>query len=83
METSDVKFKINYLGSFEEEGLAAHNKYRKIHKAKPMRLDGSLTQQAMNYAERLASEGRLQHSSPTERPGQGENLARRCGSRGL
>ena len=59
METSDVKFKINYLGSFEEEGLAAHDKYREIHNAKPMILDDSLTQQAMNYAERLASEGGL------------------------
>ena len=83
MKTSDDKFKINYLGSFEGEGLAAHNKYRKIHNASDMRLDDSLTKQAMNYAERLASEGRLEHSSRTERPGQGENLARRCGSRGL
>ena len=69
-----------YLGSFEKEGLAAHNKYRKIHAAKPMRLDSSLSQQAMRYAQRLAGIGRLQHSSRSERPGQGENLAMRCGS---
>ena len=83
METSDVKFKINYLGSYEGEGLAAHNKYRKIHNAKPMRLDRSMTQQANNNAQRLASTGTFQHSSGTERPSQGENLAMTCSSGGL
>ena len=83
MKTSDVKFKINYLGSYEGEGLAAHNKYRKIHNAKPMRLDRSLTQQARAYAQRLARTGTFQHSSSNERPGQGENLAMACGSGGL
>ena len=79
MKTSDVKFKINYLGSYEGEGLATHNKYRKIHNAKPMRLDRSLTQQARAYAQRLASMGNLQHSSSND----GENLAMACGSGGL
>ena len=68
-----------YLGSFEKEGLAAHNKYRKIHAAKAMKLDSTMSQQAKAYAQRLAGIGRLQHSSKSERPGQGENLAMRCG----
>ena len=72
-----------YLGSYEEEGLAAHNRYREVHEAKPMRLDSSMTQQARAYAQRLARMGTLQHSSSSERPDQGENLAMACGSGGL
>ena len=68
-----------YLGSYEGEGLAAHNKYRKIHDAKPMKLDSTMSQQAKAYAQRLADMGRLQHSSKSERPGQGENLYKACG----
>ena len=64
------------LGSFAGEGLAAHNKYRKTHGAKPMKLDGTMTRQATAYAARLAGIGRLEHS---EIPGQGENLAMACG----
>ena len=71
------------LGSFEGDGLAAHNKYRKIHAAKPMKLDSGMSQQARAYAQRLADMGRLEHSDRSERPGQGENLARACGSGGL
>ena len=63
--------------------MAAHNKYRKIHDAPLMRLDSSMNQQARSYAQRLARMGSLQHSSSSERPGQGENLAMACGSGGL
>ena len=72
-----------YSGPYEEEGLAAHNKYRRIHDAPPMRLDSSMSQQAAAYAQRLARMGKLQHASSSERPGQGENLAMACGSGGL
>jgi len=78
--TSNLQF---YLGSYEEEGLIEHNKYRKIHDAPPMKLDSRMTQQAAAYARRLAGMGTLQHSSSSERPGQGENLAMACGSGGL
>ena len=71
-----------YLGSYEEEGLVAHNKYREIHGAQRMRLDGSMIRQARAYAQRLVRMGTLQHSSHSERPGQGENLAMACGYRG-
>lgn len=72
-----------YLASFAGEGLKAHNKYRKIHNAPAMRLNDDMSQQATAYAGRLASMGKLQHSSSSERPGQGENLAMFCGSGGL
>ena len=42
-----------------------------------------MNQQATAYAQRLARMGSLQHSSSSERPGQGENLAMACGSGGL
>jgi len=38
-----------------------------------------MNQQAAAYAQRLARMGSLQHSSSSERPGQGENLAMSCG----
>ena len=63
--------------------MAAHNKYREIHDAPLMTLDSRMSQQARAYAKRLANIGSLQHSSSSERPGQGENLAMACGSRGL
>ena len=72
-------FKINYLGTFEGEGLAAHNKYRKIHEAKLMKLNSDMTKQATKYAKVLADEGSLHHSDSKD----GENLASRCGPGGL
>ena len=42
-----------------------------------------MNQQAAAYAQRLARMGTLQHSSSSERPGQGENLAMACRSGGL
>lgn len=72
-----------YKGSYEQEALEAHNNYRRIHDAPPMRLDSNMNQQAAAYAQRLARMGTLQHSTSSERPGQGENLAMACGSGGL
>ena len=48
-----------------------------------MSLDSSMSQQATAYAQRLARMGKLQHSSSSQRPGQGENLAMACGSGGM
>lgn len=70
-------------GSYEEEALQAHNNYRRIHDAPPMRLDFGMNQQAAAYAQHLARMGSLQHSSSSQRPGQGENIAMACGSGGL
>ena len=68
-----------WSGSFDEDGLAVQNKYRRIHNAPDMSLDSGMSQQAAAYAQRLARRGSLQHSSSSERPGQGENLAMSCG----
>lgn len=66
------------LGSFEEDALEEHNKYRRIHDAPDMSLDYSMNQQATAYAQQLARRGTLHHSSSSQRPGQGENLAMLC-----
>ena len=63
--------------------MAAHNNYRKIHAARPMSLDAEMSREANAYARKLANMGTLKHSSSSERPGQGENLAMACGSGGL
>ncbi len=60
--------------SFEEAGLRAHNIFRKIHKSKPMKLDDDLSKEAAEYAKKIASEGKLEHSKTED----GENLAMGC-----
>ena len=68
-------------GSFAERGLKAHNKFRKVHGAPDMKLDEEMTKSAEKYAKKLADMGTLQHSSSSERSGNGENLAMKCSSR--
>ena len=68
------------LGSFAESGLKAHNKYRKVHGAPEMKLDEKMTRSAEEYAKKIARMGRLQHSSSSERSGNGENLFMACSS---
>ena len=48
-----------------------------------MSLDAEMSREANAYARKLANMGTLKHSSSSERPGQGENLAMACGSGGL
>jgi hypothetical protein len=54
--------------------LAAHNRERARTGAPPLAWDADLATAAAAYARELAPRGRLAHSSPTTRPGQGENL---------
>ena len=56
--------------------LKYHNFYRARHNAPRMSLDSSLNAAAQSYAEKLASQGTLVHSSN----GDGENLGIQCGS---
>ena len=66
--------------SFEQFHLDAHNKYRKVHNAPSMTLNSKMSKEAEEYAKKIAKLRRLQHSSPKERNGQGENLAYSCKS---
>ena len=67
-------------GDFAQNALKAHNKFRKVHGAPEMKLDEEMTKRAEEYAKKLARMGRLQHSSSSERSGNGENLFMACSS---
>lgn len=62
------------LSRLEERVLAVHNRERAAAGAAPMRWDGKLALDAAAYAPVLAQAGKLTHSTPGSRPGQGENL---------
>eukprot|EP00795_Rhopilema_esculentum_P001836 gene1836-16326_t len=63
-------------GSFAENGLKAHNMFRKIHGAPEMKLDEKMSKEAEDYAKKLADMGTLQHADTDY----GENLAMKCSS---
>ena len=63
----------------ERKVLDAHNKYRKIHNASPMRIDTEMSAEAKDWAEHLASTGTFQHSKIKDRNSDGENLLFACG----
>lgn len=54
--------------------LAAHNRERNAFGSGALAWDPALAAGARGFAEQLAREGRLRHSSRGQRPGQGENL---------
>jgi uncharacterized protein YkwD len=61
--------------NFCNEALQAHNNYRKIHHAEPLKLNRELCKIAQNYADHLANIGRLQHSDNCyHNDAMGENL---------
>ncbi len=62
---------------FQEEALAAHNMFRKIHGTPEMSLDKSMSNEAEAYAKLLAADEVLFHSSTKD----GENLAKGCNDR--
>ena len=63
--------------SFQNGGLEAHNKFRKIHNSTALKLNRKMCKEAEDYAKALAKKGRLQHAGVKD----GENLAFAC-SRG-
>ncbi|MEA3016891.1 MAG: hypothetical protein QOI38_1613 [Sphingomonadales bacterium] len=54
--------------------LALHNRERAAVGAPPLAWDADLASAAASYGPALATRGRLAHSPPASRPGQGENL---------
>jgi hypothetical protein len=54
--------------------LGAHNRERAATGAPPLRWDAQLAAAAAAYGPALAARGKLAHSAPESRPGQGENL---------
>ena len=62
------------LRNMERRLLAIHNRARAAAGAPALAWDSNLARQAAPYAVILARRGRLSHSDPKDRPGQGENL---------
>ena len=62
---------------FQQEGLAIHNVFRKVHGSPEMKLDEGMSKEAEAYAQLIAKEGKLFHSSTKD----GENLAMGCNKR--
>jgi len=62
------------LSRLEPRLLALHNRERSAAGAPPLVWDQTLAAAAAAYGPELARRGRLAHSRPATRPGQGENL---------
>ncbi|HEX8364885.1 MAG TPA: CAP domain-containing protein [Allosphingosinicella sp.] len=62
------------LADFARRILSLHNRERAAAGAPPLAWDGNLASAAASYGPALAARGRLAHSPPGTRPGQGENL---------
>ncbi len=62
------------LTNFRGDILALHNRERAAVGARPLMWDARLSAAAATYGPQLAALGRLAHSAPASRPGQGENL---------
>lgn len=58
------------LGTFEQEALDTHNKYRRLHGAPPLQLTKELCESSQKWADHLLSINALQHSNTNH----GENL---------
>lgn len=59
---------------FAAELLDTHNAERESFGAPPLQWNPKLAREAQEWAQRLASEGRMRHASNDERGGAGENL---------
>ena len=62
------------LSRLEPRLLALHNRERAATGARPLVWDPALARAAAAYGPALAKLGKLAHSAPATRPGQGENL---------
>ena len=68
------------MGTFRQNALMWHNKIRCVHYADRLRLNDSLSKEADDYANEIATKrnGILDHSKLETRPGEGEILAMAC-----
>ena len=65
---------------FRREAIEAHNRYRMIHGAPPLKLDLQLSREAEEFAKQLAKLGRARHDMKAKlrKQSEGENVARGC-----
>lgn len=62
------------LATLRSNALSKHNSYRATHHSPNMTIDDSVNNTAQSWAEYLATNAVLQHSSPSQRNNAGENL---------
>lgn len=62
-------------GSFQEQALSMHNRYRRKHQVPDLRWNNELARDAQAWAEKIARQNSLQHATSQQRNGDGENLA--------
>ncbi len=73
-EERPVRAEAQDLSRLEARLLAVHNRERAQTGAAPLAWDPALARSAAAYGPALARLGKLAHSTPAARPGQGENL---------
>ena len=56
----------------------AHNKFRLIHDAPPLKLNSYLSRAAQDFANELARKEKVLHSNSNSRPNIGESIAQVC-----
>ncbi|XP_022090873.1 Golgi-associated plant pathogenesis-related protein 1-like [Acanthaster planci] len=69
-----------YRSKFKRDAVKAHNRYRSMHGAPNIKLNGNISKYAQEWANKLAKEGQLQHRSEHK---YGENIYYGADSRGL
>lgn len=74
---------LSFVGTGDEtQGLNKHNEYRNVHGVPPMTLNAEMSKEAAAYAQQIAQQGALKHSSAAERNNDGENLSMGCDTDG-
>jgi len=65
----------NYDADYNELALQGHNTYRRAHQACDMKFSSSAAATAQKWAEYLNANGKMEHSSGSQRNNCGENIA--------
>ena len=63
------------INDFQKQLLEEHNKRRRQHGAPPLQWDQDIANETQRWADKMAKEGKLQHSSADKRHHLGENIA--------
>lgn len=70
------------VSDYQQDALKQHNAMRRIHNARPLKLNKQLSDDANRYAQELVDKylrsHALKHSPKRSRPGVGENLSLGC-----
>ncbi|XP_059140345.1 uncharacterized protein LOC131928348 isoform X2 [Physella acuta] len=63
------------VAALRKDVLKAHNKFRELHNAPPLKPSNELCRMAQTWADHLAKIGEMKHSDVQQRDGAGENIA--------